>query len=64
MSAKQRANFLKFYEPKYAAHLATDFQKAELIDTKWLGLWPGGSAVYKNINTQGSDQVLLNYWSG
>ena len=63
-SAKQRANFLKFYEPKYAAHLATDFQKAELIDTKWLGLWPGGSAVYKNINTQGSDQVLLNYWSG
>lgn len=64
VSAKQRANFLKFYEPKYAAHLATDFQKAELIDTKWLGLWPGGSARYKNIDTQGSDQVLLNYWSG
>jgi len=62
--AKQRADFLKFYEPKYAAHLATDFQKSELIDTKWLGLWPGGSAVYKNIDTQGSDQLLLNYWSG
>ncbi|MDA0315688.1 MAG: DUF1553 domain-containing protein [Bacteroidetes bacterium] len=64
MSAKQRANFLKFYEPKYAAHLATDFKNAELIDTKWLGLWPGGSALYKNIDTKGSDQVLLNYWSG
>lgn len=64
VSAKQRDNFLKFYEPKYAAHLATDFKNAELIDTKWLGLWPGGSALYKNISTQGSDQVLLNYWSG
>ena len=64
VSAKQRANFLKFYEPKYAAHLATDFKNAELIDTKWLGLWPGGSALYKNISTQGSDQMLLNYWSG
>jgi hypothetical protein len=64
LAAKQRADFLKFYEPKYAAHLATDFQKAELIDTKWLGLWPGGSAVYKNIDSQGSDQLLLNYWSG
>jgi hypothetical protein len=64
LAAKQRADFLKFYEPKYAAHIATDFQKAELIDTKWLGLWPGGSAVYKNIDTQGSDQLLLNYWSG
>jgi hypothetical protein len=64
LAAKQRADFLKFYEPKYAAHIATDFKNAELIDTKWLGLWPGGSAVYKNIDTQGSDQLLLNYWSG
>jgi hypothetical protein len=63
-ASKDRANFLKFYEPKYAAHLATDFNKAELIDTKWLGIWPGGSAVYKNIDTQGSDQILLDYWTG
>ena len=63
-TAKFRADFLKFYEPKYAAHLATDFNKSELIDTKWLGLWPGGSAVYKNIDTQGSDQILLDYWTG
>lgn len=63
-SAKTRADFLKFYEPKHAAHLATDFNKSELIDTKWLGLWSGGSAVYKNIDTQGSDQILLNYRTG
>ncbi len=63
-SAKARADFLKFYEPKYAAHLATDFNRSELIDTKWLGLWSGGSAVYKNIDTQGSDQLLLDYWTG
>lgn len=63
-TAKARADFLKFYEPKYAAHLATDFNRAELIDTKWLGLWSGGSAVYKNIDTQGADQILLDYWTG
>ncbi|MDO8967574.1 PSD1 and planctomycete cytochrome C domain-containing protein [Algoriphagus sp.] len=62
--AKARSDFLKFYEPKYAAHLATDFNRSELIDTKWLGLWSGGSAVYKNIDTQGSDQLLLDYWTG
>ncbi len=63
-AAKTRADFLKFYEPKYAAHLATDFANAELIDTKWLGLRSGGSAVYKNIDTQGADQLLMNYRTG
>jgi hypothetical protein len=63
-AAKARADFLRFYEPKYPAHLATEFNKSELIDTKWLGLWSGGSAVYKNIDTQGSDQILLDYWTG
>jgi hypothetical protein len=63
-SAKLRYDFLRFYEPKYAAHLATDFQNAELIDTKWLGLRSGGSAVYKNIDTQGSDQMLMSYRTG
>lgn len=62
--AKLREDFLRFYEPKYAAHLATDFQNAELIDTKWLGLRSGGSAVYKNIDSQGSDQMLMSYRTG
>lgn len=62
--AKMRADFLSFREPKYHAHLCEDFEKAELIDTKWLGLWPGGSAYLRNVNTQGSDQLLIDYWSG
>ncbi|GAA0879050.1 hypothetical protein GCM10009119_20180 [Algoriphagus jejuensis] len=63
-AAKTRADFLKFYEPKYAAHIATQFDNAELIDTKWLGLRSGGSAVYKNIDTQGADQLLMSYRTG
>ena len=63
-AAKLRADFLKFYEPKYAAHLATDFNNAELIDTKWLGLQSGGSAIYEHIDTQGSDQLLMSYRTG
>lgn len=61
---KNRTDFLTYFEPKYESHIATDFIKAELIDTKWLGLWDGGSAYFRNINTQGSDQMLLNYRSG
>lgn len=63
-AARKREDFLTFYEPKYESHIATDFDKAELIDTKWLGLWNGGSAYFRNIDTQGSDQMLLNYRSG
>ncbi len=63
-AAKKRKDFLTFFEPKYEAHIATDFDKAELIDTKWLGMWPGGSAYLRNINTQGSDQLLMDYRTG
>jgi hypothetical protein len=62
--AKKRKDFLTFFEPKYEAHIAEDFDKAELIDTKWLGMWPGGSAYLRNIDTQGSDQMLMNYGTG
>ncbi|SIN67807.1 DUF1553 domain-containing protein [Algoriphagus halophilus] len=62
--ARKRKDFLTFFEPKYEAHIATDFDKAELIDTKWLGMWPGGSAYLRNIDTQGSDQLLMNYRTG
>ena len=63
-AAKKRKDFLTFFEPKYEAHIATDFDKAELVDTKWLGIWSGGSAYLKNIDTQGSDQLLMNYRTG
>jgi hypothetical protein len=60
---KSYMDFLIFQEPKYHAHLATDFVNGELIDTKWLGLWPKGSAFLKNVYTGGADRLLLNYWS-
>ncbi len=56
-------DFLAFQEPKYQAHLAEDFVNGELIDTKWLGLWHNGSCYIKNVDTQGSDQLLLHYWA-
>jgi len=61
--AKAYTEFLSFQEPKYYAHLCTDFVNGELIDTKWLGLWPQGSAYLKNVYTGGADRMLLNYWS-
>ena len=60
---KAYMEFLTFQEPKYHAHLATEFINGELIDTKWLGLWPKGSAYLKNVYTEGADRMLLNYWS-
>lgn len=63
-AAKKRKDFLTFFEPKYEAHIATDFDRAELIDTKWLGMWPGGSAYLRNIDTRGSDQLLMDYSAG
>ena len=60
---KAYTEFLSFQEPKYHAHLCTDFVNGELIDTKWLGLWPQGSVYLKNVFTGGADRMLLNYWS-
>jgi hypothetical protein len=57
------SDFLRFQEPKYHAHLCEDFDKAELIDTKWLGLWPGGSTYLRDVYTGRSDLLLLNYWA-
>jgi hypothetical protein len=56
-------DFLRFQEPKYHAHNSTDFVNGELIDTKWLGLWPKGSAYLRNVFTGGSDRMLMNYWA-
>ena len=56
-------NFLTFQEPKYAAHIAQDFQNSELIDTKWLGMQDNGTCFLKNIDTNGANQLLMNYWS-
>ncbi len=60
---KEYLDFLNFQEPKYHAHNSTGFVNGELIDTKWLGLWPKGSAYLKNVFTGGSDRMLMNYWA-
>ncbi|MFN4084591.1 MAG: PSD1 and planctomycete cytochrome C domain-containing protein [Spirosomataceae bacterium] len=61
--AKEITEFLQVREPKYHAHLCTDFHLGELIDTKWLGLWSGGSARLPKVNTRGSQQILIHYWA-
>jgi len=61
--ALAKENFLTYQEPKYHAHLSEDFVNGELIDTKWLGLWHKGTTYLRNIDTQSSDLMLLNYWA-
>ncbi|WPR76405.1 DUF1553 domain-containing protein [Algoriphagus sp. NG3] len=63
-AATARKKFLTYLEPKYASHNAVDFNNAELIDTKWLGIQANGSAYLREIDTRGSDQLLMQYGSG
>ncbi|WP_114751736.1 DUF1553 domain-containing protein [Pleomorphovibrio marinus] len=57
-------DFLLYQEPKYHAHNCEDFDKGELIDTKWLGLWHDGSCYLRNALTGGAPFIYLNYWTG
>jgi len=56
--------FLKTLEPKYHPHNFDEFINGELIDTKWLGIRPGGSARLKGIKLDGKTHLFLNYWTG
>lgn len=56
--------FLKTLEPKYHPHDFDEFVDGELIDTKWLGIRPGGSARLKSINLSGKTHIFFNYWTG
>jgi hypothetical protein len=55
--------FLKALEPKYHPHDFDEFVNGELIDTKWLGIRPGGSARLKEIKMDGKNHLFLNYWT-
>lgn len=55
--------FLKTLEPKYHPHDFDEFINGELIDTKWLGIRPDGSARLKQINLNGITDLFLNYWT-
>jgi len=63
-AVRQAENFLLYQEPKYHAHDCEDFVNGELIDTKWLGLWDGGSCYLRDVYTGGSSYLYLNYWTG
>lgn len=53
--------FLKTLEPKYHPHDFDEFVNGELIDTKWLGIRPGGSARLKQIKLDGKTHLFFNY---
>jgi hypothetical protein len=53
--------FLKTLEPKYHPHDFDEFINGELIDTKWLGIRPGGSARLAQIRLDGITHLFMNY---
>jgi hypothetical protein len=59
--ALEVTRFLKTLEPKYHPHDFDQFTNSELIDTKWLGVRPGGSARLKQINLTAKNYLLINY---
>lgn len=59
----EMARFLKTLEPKYHPHDFDEFINGELLDTKWLGIRPGGSARLKQITLDGKTQLIMNYWA-
>ncbi|AYB33688.1 DUF1549 domain-containing protein [Chryseolinea soli] len=59
----ETTRFLKTLEPKYHPHDFDQFVDGELIDTKWLGIRPGGSARLKQIPMDGKKNLIFNYWA-
>jgi hypothetical protein len=62
-AAMGTAFFLKTLEPKYHPHDFDAFVNGELIDTKWLGIRPEGSARLRNIRLDGKTALFINYWT-
>ena len=56
-------DFLRTLEPKHHPHDFDQFIKGALVDNKWLGVQPGGSARIKQINLEGKTTLLMNYSS-
>lgn len=56
--------FVRLTEPKYHPHVFDQFVNGELIDTKWLGIRPGGSARIKGIDLTGKSFMLFHYRTG
>ena len=56
-------NFLRTLEPKHHPHDFDEFVRGALVDNKWLGVQPNGSARIKGINLEGKTILLMNYSS-
>lgn len=56
-------HFLRTLEPKHHPHDFDEFVRGALVDNKYLGVQPGGSARIKQINLEGKRILLMNYSS-
>jgi hypothetical protein len=55
--------FLKTLEPKFHPHDFDQFVNGSLVDNKWLGLRPGGSARVKQLDLDEKTNFLMKYWT-
>ena len=58
-------NFFKFLEPKYASHNSKVLDSDNgFISGETLNLRDKGSALFKNINTRGFENLYFKHWGG
>lgn len=60
-AAKEAQWFMRTLEPKIHPHDFDQFVNGELIDTKWLGIRPEGSARLRGIDLTNKRYLIINY---
>jgi hypothetical protein len=55
--------FIKTLEPKFHPHDFDEFINGSLVDNKWLGLRPGGSARVRQIDLNEKTNLIMSYWN-
>jgi hypothetical protein len=60
-AAREAQWFLRTLEPKIHPHDFDQFINGELIDTKWLGIRPEGSARLRSIDLTDKQTLIINY---
>jgi hypothetical protein len=53
--------FLRTWQPAYNSLVMDSFDRAELSDTKWLGMWNNGKARLKNITLDGKTELIYRH---
>jgi Protein of unknown function (DUF1553)/Protein of unknown function (DUF1549)/Planctomycete cytochrome C len=59
--AQEYTKFLKSWQPTYNSLSCDEFVKAELADTKFLGIQNGGSARLKNVDLRLKNQIIIRH---